>query len=142
MSIESVMPSKHLILCRPLLLLPPIPPSIRVFSYESALHIRWPKYWSFSFNISPSSEHPGLISLRMDWLALLAVQKTLKSLLQQNNLKASVLWYSSFFMIQFSVPFSRSVMSDSLRPHGSQHARLPCLSPTPRVYSNSSPCSR
>ena len=87
-SIESVMPSNHLILCRPLLLLPPIPPSIRVFSNESALHIRWPKYWSFSFNISPSNEHPGLISFRMDWLDLLAVQGTLKSLLQHHNSKA------------------------------------------------------
>ena len=90
-SIESVMPSSHLILCRPLLLLPSIFPSIRVFSNESALHIRWPKYWSFSFNISPSSEHPGLISFRMDWLDLLAVQGTLKSLLQYHSSKASIL---------------------------------------------------
>ena len=90
-SIESVMPSNHLILCRPLLLLPPIPPSIRVFSNESALCIRWPKYWRFSFNISPSSEHPGLISIRMDWLDLLAIQGTLKSLLQHHSSKASIL---------------------------------------------------
>ena len=90
MSIESVMPSSHLILCRPLLLLPPIPPSIRVFSNESALRIRWPKYWSFSFNISPSNEHPGLISFRMDWLDLLAVQGTLKSLLHHHSSKASI----------------------------------------------------
>ena len=90
MSIESVMPSKHLILCHPLLLLPSIPPSIRVFSNESALCMRWPKYWSFSFNISPSSEHPGLISFRMDWLDLLAVQGTLKSLLQHHSSKASI----------------------------------------------------
>ena len=90
MSIESVMPSNHLILCCPLLLLPSIFPSIRVFSNESALHIRWPKYWSFSFNISPSNEHPGLISFRMDWLDLLAVQETLKSLLQHHSSKASV----------------------------------------------------
>ena len=89
--IESVMPSSHLILCRPLLLLPPIPPSIRVFSSESTLHIRWPKYWSFSFSISPSNEHPGLISFRMDWLDLLAVQGTLKSLLQHHSSKASIL---------------------------------------------------
>ena len=90
--IESVMPSNHLILCRPLLLLPSIFPSIRVFSNESALRIRWPKYWSFSFNISPSKEHPGLISFRMDWLDLLAVNGTLKSLLQHHSSKASILW--------------------------------------------------
>ena len=100
MSIESVIPSNHLILCHPLLLLPSIFPSIRVFSNESALLIRWPKYWSFSFNISPSSEHPGLISLRMDWLYLLAVQGTLKSLLQCHSSKASVFQCSAFFMIQ------------------------------------------
>ena len=91
MSIESVMPSSHLILCRPLLLLPSIPPSIRVFSNESTLHMRWPKYWSFNFSISPSNEHPGLISFRMDWLDLLAVQGTLKSLLQHHSSKASIL---------------------------------------------------
>ena len=94
MSIESVMPSSHLILCRPLLLLPSIFPSIRVFSDESVLHIRWPKYWSFSFNISPSKEHPGPISFRMDWLDLLAVQETRKSLLQHHSSKASILWCS------------------------------------------------
>ena len=104
MSIESMMPSSHLILCRPLLLLPSIFPSIRVFSNESALHIRWPKYWSFSLNISPSSEHPGLI-FRMDWLDLLAVQGTLKSLLQQYSPKASILWHSAFFIIQLSHPY-------------------------------------
>ena len=93
-SIESVMPSNHLILCCPLLLLPPIFPSIRVFSSESTLHIRWPKYWSFSFNISPSNEHSGLISFRMDWLDLFAVQGTLKSLLQHYSSKASILWRS------------------------------------------------
>ena len=98
MSIESVMPSNHLILCRPLLLLPSIFPSIRVFSNESALHIRWPKYWSFSFNISPSNEYPGLISFRMDWLDLLAVQGTLKSLLQHHSSKASILQRSAFFI--------------------------------------------
>ena len=104
-SIESVMPSNHLILCRPLLLLPPIPPSIRVFSDESALRIRWPKYWSFSFNISPSNEHPGPISLRMDWLDLLAVQGTLKSLLQNHSSKASILLRSAFFIVQLSHPY-------------------------------------
>ena len=97
MSIESVMPFSHLILCRSLLLLLPIPPSIRVFSNESTLHMRWPKYWSFSFSISPSNEHPGLISFRMDWLDLLAVQVTLKSLLQHHSSKASVLQHSTFF---------------------------------------------
>ena len=104
MSIELVMPSSHLILCHPLLLLPPIPPSIRVFSYESTLRMRWPKYWSFSFNISPSNEHPGLISFRMDWLALLAVQGTLKSLLQHHSSKASILRRSAFFTVQLSHP--------------------------------------
>ena len=96
------MPSTYLILCRPLLLLPSIPPSIRVFSNESALHIRWPKYWSLSFSISLSNEHPGLISFRMTWLDLLAVQGTLKSLLQHHSSKASVLWHSAFFMVQLS----------------------------------------
>ena len=105
MSIESVMPSNHLILCCPLLLLPPIPPSIRVFSNESALHMRWPKYWSFSFSISPSKEHPGLISFRMDWLDLLAVQGTLKSLLQHHSSKASILQLSAFFIVQLSHPY-------------------------------------
>ena len=104
MSIESVMPSSHLILCHPLLL-PSIFPSIRVFSNESALHIRWPKCWSFSFNISPSNEYSGLISLRMDWLDLLVVQGTLKSLLQHHSLKASILWRSAFFIVQFSHPY-------------------------------------
>ena len=98
-SIKSVMPSSHLILCRPLLLLPPTPPSIRVFSNESTLHMRWPNYWSFSFSISPSNEHPGLISFRMDWLNLLAVQGTLKSLLQHHSSKASVLQCSAFFIV-------------------------------------------
>ena len=105
MCIESVMPSNHLILCCPLLLLPSIFPSIRVFSSESALHIRWPKYWSFSFNISPSKEHPGLISFRMDWLDLLAVQGTLKSLLQHHSSKASILRRSAFFIVQLSHPY-------------------------------------
>ena len=99
------MPSNHLILCHPLLLLPSIFPGIRVFSNESALCIRWPKYWSFSFNISPSNEHPGLISFRMDWLDLLAVQGTLKSLLQHHSSKASVLWCSAFFTVQLSYPY-------------------------------------
>ena len=105
MSIESVMPSKHLILCRPLFLLPSIFPSITVFSNESALRIRWPKYWSFSFNISPSNEYPALISLRMDWLDLLAVQGTLKSYLQHRSSKASILWRSAFLIIQLSHPY-------------------------------------
>ena len=96
------MPSSHLILCRPLFLLPPIPPSIRVFSNESMLHMRWPKYWNFSFSIIPSKEHPELISFRMDWLYLLAVQGTLKSLLQHHSSKASILWCSAFFTVQLS----------------------------------------
>ena len=102
--IELVIPSNHLILCRPLLLLPSIFPNIRVFSNESVLHIRWPKYWSFSFNISPSNEYPGLISFRMDWLDLLAVQRTLKSLLQHRSSKASILC-SAFFIVQLSHPY-------------------------------------
>ena len=105
MSIELVMPSNHPIFCRPLLLLPSIFPSIRVFSNESALHIRWPKYWSFSFNISPSNEHPGLTSFRMDWLDLLAVQGTLKSLLQHHSSTASILRRSAFFIVQLSHPY-------------------------------------
>ena len=105
MSIDSVMPSSHLILCRPLLLLPSIPPSIRVFSNESTLHIRWRKHWSFSFSIIPSNEHPGLISFRMDWLDLLAVQGTLKSLLQHHTSKASILRHSAFFTVQLSHPY-------------------------------------
>ena len=99
MSIELVMPSSHLILCRPLLLLPPIPPSIRVFSNESTLRMRWPNYWSFSFSISPSNKHPGMISFRMDWLDLLVVQGTLKSLLQHHSSRASVLHHSAFFIV-------------------------------------------
>ena len=135
-SIESVMPSNHLILCRPLLLLPSIFPYIRVFPSELALHIRWPKYWSFSFSISLSNEYSGLISFRIDWLDLLAVQVTLKSLLQHHSSKASTLQHSALFMVQLSHPYmttgktiahhlvlymlglSRSVMSDYLQPHG------------------------
>ena len=105
MSIESVIPSNHLILCHTLLLLPSIFPSIRVFSNESSLRIKWPKYWSFSFNISPSNEHPGLISFRMDWLDLLAVQGTLKSLLPHHSSKASILWRSALFIVQLSHPY-------------------------------------
>ena len=104
-SIVLVMPSNHLILCCPLLLLPSIFPSIRVFSNESALHIRWPKYWSFSFNIRPSNEHPGLISFRMGWLDLCAVQGTLKSLLQHHSSKASIVWHSAFSIVQLSHPY-------------------------------------
>ena len=120
-SIESVMPSSHLILCCPLLFLPPIPPSIRVFSNESTLRIRWPKYWSFSFSISPSNEYSVLISFRIDWFDLLAVQETLKTLLQHHSSKASILWPSAFFTVQLSSihqirsdQISRSVMSNSL----------------------------
>ena len=105
MSIKSVMPSNHLILCHPLLLLPSIFPSIRVFSSESVLHIRWPKYWSFSFNISPSNEYSGLISFRIDWFDLYAAQGTLKSLLQHHSSKASILWCSAFFVVQLSHPY-------------------------------------
>ena len=149
MSIEWVMPSHHLILCRPLLLLLSIFPSIRVFSNESGLCIRSPKYWSFSFNISPSNEHPGQISFRMDWLDFLAVQGTLRSLLQHHSSKASILWHSAFFIVQLSHPymfssvlFSCSVVSDSLRPYEPQHARPPCPSPTPGVHPNPCPLSR
>ena len=105
MSIASVIPSHHLILCRPLLFLPSIFPSIRVFSIESVFHIRWPKYWSFNFSISPSNEYSGLISFRMDWLDPLAVQGTLKSLLQYHSSKASILWCSAFFIVQLSYPY-------------------------------------
>ena len=105
MSIESVMPSNHLILCCPLLLSPSIFPSIRIFSNESVLHIRWPKNWSFSFNISPTNEYSGLISFRMDWLDLLAVQGTLKSLLQHHSSKASILWHSAFIIVHLSHPY-------------------------------------
>ena len=105
MPIKSVMPSSYLILCSPLLLLPPIPPRIRVFSNESVCCITWPKYWSFSFSINPSNEHPGLISFRMDWLDLFSVQGTLKSLLQHHSSKASILWHSVFLMVQLSHPY-------------------------------------
>ena len=105
MSVESVMPSNHLILCRPLLLLPSVFPCIRIFSNESTLCIRWSKYWSFSFNVSPSNEHPGLISFRTDWLDLFAVQGTLKSLLQHYNSEASILRCSAFFIVQLSHPY-------------------------------------
>ena len=142
-SIESVMPSNHLILCCPLLFLPSVFPSIRVISNESVLHIRWPKYWSLSFSISPSNEYPGLISFRINWLDLLSVQK---ESFQHHSSKASILQCSTFIIVQLSHPymttgktissvqFSCLVMSDSLRPHESQHARPPCLSPTPRVH--------
>ena len=132
MSIELVTPSNHLIIYPPLLLQPSIFPSIRFFSNESVLHIRWPKYWSFSFSISPFNDHLGLISFRIDWFDLLAVQGTLKSLLQHHNLKVSIL----------SDQISHSVVSDSLRPHESQYAKPPCPSPTPRVHSDSRPSSQ
>ena len=125
------MSSNHLVLCCPFLLLPSIFSSTRVFSNESVLRIGWPKYWSFSFSLSPSNEYSGLISLRINWFDLLAVQGTLESLLQHHSSKASILWHSAFF--QFS-QFICSVMSDSLRPHESQHARPPCPSPSPGVH--------
>ena len=118
MSIESVMPSNHLILCHPLLLLPPIPPSIRVFSNESALRIRWPKYWSFSFNISPSNEHSGLISFRMDSLDLLAVQGTLKTFIQHHSSKALILWHS----VLYNPPLTS--MHDYWKNHGLDYRDL------------------
>ena len=114
-SIESVMPSSHLILCHPLLLLPPIPPSIRVFSNESTLCMRWPKYWSSSFSIVPSKEIPGLISFRIDWLDLLAVQGTLKSLFQHHSSKASILQHSAFFTVQLSHPTMPAAAAKSLQ---------------------------
>ena len=114
MSIESVMPSSHLILCHSLFLLPPIPPSIKVFSSESTLHMRWPKDWSFSFSINPSKEHPGLISFRMDWLDLLEVQGTLKSLLQHHSSKASILQCSAFFTVQLSQPYMTTAKTIAL----------------------------
>ena len=135
MSMALVILSNHLILCHPLLLLPSIFPSIRVFSNASAFHIGWPKYWNFSFNISPSNEYSGLISFWIDWFGLLVVQGTLKNLLQHHNLKASILQFSS-------VQFSCSVVPDSLRPHESQHTRPPCPSPTPGVHPDSRPSSQ
>ena len=120
------MPSNHLILCHPLLLLPPIPPSIRVFSNESALHIRQPKYWSFSFSISASNEYSGLISFRMDWLDLLAAQGTLRSLLQHRSLKASVLWCSAFFMVQLSHLYMTTGKTIALT-RGSFVRKMTCL---------------
>ena len=117
MTIESVMPSNHLILCRPLLLPPSILPSIRLFSNESVLRIRWPKYWSFSFSISPSNEFAGLISFRMDWLDLLAVQGTLKSLLQHHSSKASILRHSSFFIVQLSHPYLTTGKTNQVFSH-------------------------
>ena len=146
------MPSNHLLVCHSLLLLPSVFSSIRVFSNESTLRIRWPKYWSFSFSISPSNEYSGLISFRIDWFDLLVVQGTLKSLLQHHSSKASILWCSAFFMVQLSHPYittgkpsdqiSRSVVFNSLRLHESQHARPPCPSPTPGVHSNPCPLSQ
>ena len=117
MSIKLVMPSNHLILCRPLLLLPSIVPSIRVFSNELALHIKWPTYWSFNFSISPCSEYSGLISFRIDWFYLLAVQGTLKSLLQHHSLKASILQHSSFFIVQLSHPYMTTGKTVALSIH-------------------------
>ena len=124
MPIESVMPSNHLILCRPLLLLPLIFPSIRVLSNESALCIRWPKYWSFSFKISPSIEHPGLISFRMDWLDLLAVQGTLRCLLQHHSSKAAILWHSAFFIIQLLNPYMTTGKTSNHKPQIYLHTNI------------------
>ena len=126
MSIESVTPSNHLILCRPLLLLPSIFPSITVFSNESALCIRWPKYWSFSFNISPSNEHSGLISFRMDCLGLLAVQGTLKSLFQHHSSKASIIWHSAIFTVQLSHPYMTTGETTALT-RGTFVGKVMCL---------------
>ena len=120
------MPSSHLILCHPLLLLPSIPPSIRVFSNESNLHMRWPKYWSFSFSISPSNEHPGLMSFRMDWLDLLAVQGTFKSLLQHHSSKASILWCSAFFTVQLSHPYMIAGKTIALTATATAKSLQPC----------------
>ena len=124
------MPSSHLILCRPLLLLPPIPPSIRVFTNESTLHMKWPKYWSFSFSIIPAKEIPGLISFRMDWLDLLAVQGTLKSLLQHHGSKASILWRSGFFTVQLSHPYMTTGKAILLGKRSTVHSLSLCLSLT------------
>ena len=126
MSTESMMPSNHLLLCRPLLLLPSIFPSIRLFLIESALHIRWPKYWSFSFNISPSNEHPGLISFRMDWLDLLAVQGTLKSLLQHHSSKAWILLCSAFLIVQLSHPYMTTEKTIALNRRTFYHPLIFC----------------
>ena len=128
------MPSSHLILCHPLLLLPPIPPSIRVFSNESTLQMRWPKYWSFSFSISPSKEHPGLLSFRMDWLDLLAVQGTLKSLLQHHNSNVSILWQLAFFMVQLSTLTS---VHDYWKNHNFDYTDVSMVHPFP-IYSSGS----
>ena len=125
--IKSVMPSSHLILCRPLLLLPQIPPSIRVFSNESTLRMRWPKYWSFSFRIIPSKEIPGLISFRMDWLDLLAVQGTLKSLLQHHSSKALILWCSAFFMVQLSHPYMTTGKTSSFWLLNGRYSSPSCM---------------
>ena len=143
MSIESVMPSSHLVLCCPLLLLPPIPPSIRIFSNESTLRMRWPKYWSFSFSIIPSKEIPGLISFRMDWLDLLAVQGTLRSLLQHHSSKASILQRSAFFTVQLSHPYMTTGKTIALTRHTYVNLNLlihpnahPCIVST-RLFSTS-----
>jgi len=148
MSIESVMPSSHLILCCPLLLLPSIFPRIKVFSNESALHIRWPKYWSFSFNISPSNEHPGLISLRMDWLDLLAAQGTLKSLFQHFSSNASIRLCSAFFIVQLSHPYMTTEFMLLIGPQFPRHLNLDFPRPWliyklhPSLFLNMFPFSR
>ena len=128
-AIESMMPFNHLILCHPLFLLPSIFPNIKVSSNESDLHIRWPKYWSFSFSISPSNEYSGLISFRIDWFDLLAVQGTLKSLLQHHNSKASILWHLAFFKVQFSHPYVTMVLHDIVLIYISQMNKVKDVSP-------------
>ena len=140
MSIKLVMPSSHLILCRPLLLLPSIPPGIKVFSNESTLHMRWPKYWSFSFSISPSNDHPGLVSFRMEWLDLLAVEGTRKSLLQHHSSKASILQRSAFFTVQLSHP-SRGRRSSMPQPKTRPDSPVPSLQgPCHRSLKSEVPC--
>ena len=137
-SIESMMPSSHLILGHPLLLLPPIPPSIRVFSNDSTLRMRWPKYWDFSFSIVPSKEHPGLVSFRMNWLDLLEVQGTLKSLLQHHSSKASILWCSAFFTVQISHPYMTTGKTIALKKvvhtHAKNNSKANQLSLFPRLW--------
>ena len=141
MSIESVMPSNHLILCHPFLLLPSIFPSNRVFSNESVLHVRWAKYWRFNFSIGLSNEYSGLISFRIDWFNFLALEWTLKSIVQHHSSKPLILQNSGFFVVHPSHLYIQLHSVGFLRPHGLQHTRLPCPSPTPRAYSNSCPSS-
>ena len=142
MSIELVMPSNHLIFCCPLLFLPSILPSIRVFSNEWVVHIKWPKFWSFSFNISPSNEYLGLLSFRMDWLDILPDQGMLKSLLQHHSSKVSIVRCSAFFIVQLSDPYMFSPVAQLCLTFCNPKTGAPCPSPTSRVYPNSYPLSR